>query len=395
MTTLEQSKPADEARDSVPPSGAVSSCNDLLGRVLSVSVDVDSVLSDACKPFDYSFDGTSRFELPKFDAPLRDGSWSVGLIVGPSGSGKSQLLRRHYGETEQPEWAQGKAIVSHFESAADAMNKLAAVGLSSVPSWCRPYHVLSNGEQFRARMARMLAANTSFDEFTSVVDRTVAKSCCWAVQREIRKEAMKGVVFASCHRDIIEWLQPDWVFDTLTASMMPRGCLCRRPPITISIEPCSRSLWSIFAQHHYMSANLSKTCRSWIALWDGIPIGFVSTMPLPSGTTKNAWREHRTVVLPDYQGLGIGVRISDEVAQIHLDEGRRFYSKTAHPRMGKYRDASAKWRPTKHNHKVAKYQHGTLKTWRARENVYLYSHEFTGDVATRPNAPHQPRADET
>lgn len=34
MTTLEQSKPADEARDLVLRSGAVSSCNDLLGRIL-------------------------------------------------------------------------------------------------------------------------------------------------------------------------------------------------------------------------------------------------------------------------------------------------------------------------------------------------------------------------
>jgi len=57
-----------------------------------------------------------------------------------------------------------------------AYQKLSAVGLNSVPSWCRPYHVLSNGEQFRARMAAMLNSDTSFDEFTSVVDRTIAKS---------------------------------------------------------------------------------------------------------------------------------------------------------------------------------------------------------------------------
>ena len=352
---------------------------DKIHHQLRVEVEPDSLLRDACKSFDYTFSGTSCFDLPAFNAPQRDGSWAIGLIVGPSGSGKSQLLNQHYAATQEPTWCSNKAIVSHFEAASEAINKLSAVGLSSVPTWCRPYHVLSNGEQFRARIARTLATNTSFDEFTSVVDRTVAQSCCWAVQREIRREKMTGVVFSTCHRDVIEWLQPDWVFDTLTASMMPRGCLWRRPPITISIDPCNRNLWSIFAKHHYMSADLSKTCRAWIARWGDTPIGFSASMPLPSGTTKNAWREHRTVVLPDYQGLGIGVRISDAIAQIHLDEGRRFYSKTAHPRMGRYRDASNKWRPTKHNHRIAKYQHGNMTTWKAREGIYLYSHEFIGN----------------
>jgi ABC-type ATPase with predicted acetyltransferase domain len=48
--------------------------------------------------------------------------------------------------------------------------------LNSVPSWYKPYQVLSNGEKFRADLARKLKSNTVIDEFTSVVDRTVAKA---------------------------------------------------------------------------------------------------------------------------------------------------------------------------------------------------------------------------
>jgi hypothetical protein len=48
MTPLEQSKPADEARDSVLRSGAVSSCNDLLGRVL-VACEYSGTVRDAFK----------------------------------------------------------------------------------------------------------------------------------------------------------------------------------------------------------------------------------------------------------------------------------------------------------------------------------------------------------
>jgi hypothetical protein len=46
MTTLEQSKPAAEARDSVLRSGAVSSCNDWLGRVL-VACEFSGLVRDA------------------------------------------------------------------------------------------------------------------------------------------------------------------------------------------------------------------------------------------------------------------------------------------------------------------------------------------------------------
>ena len=50
------------------------------------------------------------------------------------------------------------------------------------------------------------------DEFTSVVNRDVAKSMSHALQRYIRQKDLK-IVIASCHFDIIEWLQPDYVFN--------------------------------------------------------------------------------------------------------------------------------------------------------------------------------------
>ena len=343
-------------------------------NTISVTVELDDTLLKACEPFDYKFDGTSTFTLPKFDAPKRDGSWNIGLIVGPSGSGKSHLLHDNYGITEEPTWNKQKAIASQV-----AYQKLSAVGLNSVPAWCRPYHVLSNGEQFRARMASMLATDTSFDEFTSVVDRTVAKSCSNALQREIRREKLTGVVFATCHYDIVEWLQPDWVFDTLTQSLTGGRSLRRRPEITLGIERCEAKWWHAFKDHHYLTSELNKSSRCYLVKWNEIIVGFVSALPMPSGTLKNAWREHRTVILPDYQGIGIGVRISDAVAQLFLEDGKRYYSKTAHPRMGEYRNASKLWKPTVKN--MRKRHDYTLKhdsTRMQHANRYCYSHEYIG-----------------
>jgi hypothetical protein len=39
---------------------------------------------------------------------------------------------------------QNKSIISHFENPDDGINKLGSVGLNSVPSWYKPYQVLSN-----------------------------------------------------------------------------------------------------------------------------------------------------------------------------------------------------------------------------------------------------------
>lgn len=135
------------------------------------------------------------------------------MIVGSSGSGKSTLLNS-FGEEENPKWHLDKSIVSHFESPDEAINLLTAVGLNSVPSWYKPYHVLSNGEKFRADLARKIKDGAVIDEFTSVVDRNVAKAASVALVRYIKKNNIKNVVLSTCHRDILEWLEPDWVIDT-------------------------------------------------------------------------------------------------------------------------------------------------------------------------------------
>lgn len=139
--------------------------------------------------------------------------FSVGIIVGASGSGKSTLLRS-FGEITHPTWDGEKAIASQFSDAEDAIARLTAVGLNSVPAWKQPYHTLSNGQQFRADLARSIGDGSVIDEFTSVVDRTVAASAAKGMRNYIVRANVKNMVVASCHRDVIDWLKPDWVIDT-------------------------------------------------------------------------------------------------------------------------------------------------------------------------------------
>jgi hypothetical protein len=162
--------------------------------------------------FDYEFDGKSFFTLPSFTKPEID--FNLGVIVGSSGSGKSQILKHHFFH-EEPlvEWNSQKAIVSHFDNPEIALERLFASGLSSIPTLCKPYHVLSNGEKYRAHVARILGDGCIIDEFTSVVNRETAKSLSVSLSKYIRRKNLRNAVLSSCHRDILDWLEPDWVFD--------------------------------------------------------------------------------------------------------------------------------------------------------------------------------------
>lgn len=358
-----------------------------MSKILTSTVEVDDFTKYASKVFDYEFDGISSFtchpmpEIPK--------QYNIGLIVGSSGSGKSTLLKE-FGTEEAPLWDNSKAIVSHFATPEHAVDCLSSVGLNSIPVYMKPYQVLSTGEKFRADLARKIKDGAVIDEFTSVVNRAVAKSASLAVSKKIKREHIENVVFCSCHSDIIEWLEPDWVYNTDTKELSVRGSLRRRPPIKLEIYRTTWKKWDMFKDHHYLSADINKCCHCYVGVWDGVEIAFNASIPLPGkipplyeGDVRKKYRESRTVVLPDYQGIGIGTRFSDAIAQIYLDNDYRYFSKTAHVRMGEYRQKSVLWRPTSTNLKSREksqkrsknevWHHMALDTKRL-----CYSHEYLG-----------------
>lgn len=152
------------------------------------------------------------------ELPIEDLDYQIGLIVGASGSGKTSIAKR-IGEFCNFDWS-NQNLIDDFpkELTLDEItNALSSVGFNSPPCWLKPYTVLSNGEKMRIDLARAMLEETDkpiiFDEFTSVVDRDVAKITSHAVQKYVRKNKKKFIA-VSCHYDIIEWLRPDWIFDT-------------------------------------------------------------------------------------------------------------------------------------------------------------------------------------
>ena len=178
---------------------------------LTISIEPDEFTDKVAQAFDLEFDGTITTKIPEFSCPS---DFNIGMIVGASGSGKSQILNHHFKAGDNSIlWLNNKAIVSHFETPDVAIEKLFACGLASVPTLCKPFHVLSNGEKYRATVARKLHDGMILDEFTSEVNRETAKSLSVALSKYIRRKNIKNVVLCSCHKDIVEWIEPDWVFD--------------------------------------------------------------------------------------------------------------------------------------------------------------------------------------
>ena len=351
-------------------------------------VTLDPLTERIAKNYDYSFDGRSSFKcIPKPKTPQ---SYNIGVIHGPAGSGNT-TLRKEYGDIQTYMWAEDMSVVSHFQE-VDGVNRLMACGLNSVPTWCKPYHVLSNGEKFRADLARGLENRAIFDEYTSVVNRTVAMSASIALAKYVRANNLK-ITIATCHDDVLEWLKPDWSFDTKDNSLVIGRCLYREP-IRLDIVEGDTSYWPIFKNHHYLTGKIQKGAKVYLCYMGKELIAMSASIYLPgkiplywpdekaSGVLRGKWREHRLVVLPDYQGLGIGVRMSDCVGQLFLGRGLRYFSKTAHPRMGEYRQKSGKWRATSTN--LADRSNATgpkSKLWkhfRLDTKRICYSHEYLG-----------------
>jgi energy-coupling factor transporter ATP-binding protein EcfA2 len=298
-----------------------------------------------------------RFEV---EVPAKEERWQIGLIVGPSGSGKTTVARHAFGDGlyEAREWPSDRAVVDCFgeRSIKQITHTLSCVGFSSPPAWLRPYAVLSNGEKFRCDLARALLESGAdlcvFDEFTSVVDRTVARIGSAAVARAIRSGRVgRRFVAVSCHYDIADWLEPDWVLDMATGKLA-RGRL-RRPQIRLEIIRTDRAAWRLFKRHHYLSADLNPSASCFAAMVDGSPAVFVAVLPFPHPIVPG-WREHRVVCLPDFQGLGLGNALSEFVGSLYAASGRPYTSVTSHPAMIRHRAASPLWRTVRRPSRAAR-----------------------------------------
>lgn len=281
--------------------------------------------------------------------PIEAKPWKIGLIVGASGSGKTTIANKLFeGKVHSNfQWTKS-CLLDDFPSGSELKTiteTLSKVGFSSPPSWLLPYSALSNGQKFRVELARTLLEYKDlfvFDEFTSVVDRQVAQVGAFAFQKAVRKSDLQFVA-VTCHYDVEEWLQPDWVFDVST-NTFKWGSL-RRPEIKLEICRVHHSAWQLFKEHHYLTSDINKAACCFVGFIDGRPVVFDAWLPFVGRLSHGkAMRGHRTVCLPDFQGLGLGNRLFTTISQMWAGLGYRVFSGTGHPAEIKKRIDSGQWR---------------------------------------------------
>lgn len=322
------------------------------------SVKQDQYTNYIQEAFDLSIGDVSEVSIPVNFNIDSLGDWQIGVICGASGSGKSTILKS-LGDIVEPTFDDTKCLISNFDnlSPQDACQLLSSMGLASVPTWIRPFSVLSNGEKYRASLAKSLSMSNGggyilIDEYTSVVDRNVAKAMSNSLQKYIRRTD-KRIILATCHYDILEWLQPDWVYDLNKGGVLERGDYLRqRPQIQLQMYRTEPDTWDLFKKHHYMTSDMNMGASCYVFTWENMIVGFCGTLANPGKGLDNAWRISRLVVLPDFQGLGIGSKIAEFISSLYASIGNKMYIKTVNPSLGNYFERSSNWQPTSFNGKV-------------------------------------------
>lgn len=314
------------------------------------------------------------------DLPIEERDWQIGLITGLSGSGKTTIANKVFGDSFHKGFTwDSSCLLDDFPEHVDVKDitaTLSRVGFSSPPQWLLPYNALSNGQQFRVELARCLFEYKDlvvFDEFSSVVDRQVAQIGSFAFQKAIRKTQTKFVA-VTCHYDVEEWLQPDWVLD-ISSDTFKWGCL-RRPEVKMDIRRVHHSAWNLFKDHHYLTASINTSAACFAGFINDRPVVFDAWLPffgrLSHGTGR---RGHRTVCLPDFQGLGLGNALFNTIAKMWAGLGYRVFSGTAHPAEIKKRVESANWRMTRAPSRTAK----DKRTKSRATNRLTCGFEYTGE----------------
>jgi len=355
------------------------------------------------------FEGATMTHIPCLQSADIPNPFRIGVIVGPSGCGKTSSGERLFGRAKKVAWDSSRRIAGHFSS-MNALSLLFGAVQLTLDLALSYFDELSLGEQHRVDIARQLDAyepdsnaTIIIDEFTSYIDRVTAMKLSKGVSDYIHSHDLCRVVILSCKWDVISserGLSPTWLFDVENkkvmhfehvrplsrepsmarrsrepTALMAVSALWHRPKIRLVLRGCLQTDFTPrFAKFHYMDASIQPSAKCF-SVWawfghcgDGHDderayydddelelVGFTSFLNHYGQCHLFTFREHRTVVLPSFQGLGFGSRIADCLGEYLSRHGQRLYSKTAHPRYGGYRDRlPSVWMAHSLNHTVSK-----------------------------------------
>lgn len=368
----------------------------------SIEVKLQSPISNnfrckmACDALDIDIQKKSIHHL-KIDGVAIPDNWNAGLVYGASGSGKTTMIKKLFGDNifktalneELPIINQLPEAFNYDECAAI----LSGIGLNSVPCWVRPVKTLSNGQRARAEAALLMTQSEEIifiDEWTSVVDRTVAKAMSHCLQKFARK-FNKKIVLLSCHYDVLEWLVPDWLIDCneqkFHIKQNDNFFFTEREKLQFEIRKIGRESWKYFSKYHYLSERLpGGSIYLYGLFFEDKQIGFqcfANYVPWRKGNTVRIYHSNRTVIHPDYQGLGLGIKLINESSRVFHEEFPRYkiMAKFSALPVFKAMSKQKEWRYIETKRMMGKMQHGgtQVRSTGYREGgVKTYHFEYRG-----------------
>ena len=261
-------------------------------------------------------------------------------ITGDSGSGKSTFLKIfHKHELErgrkcvnfddiQPS-SDEVLINSIGENQLDAMRILGVVGLSEAFLMVRRYKELSDGQKYRYRLGKAIDQDADtflVDEFGAKLDREMAKTLAFCIQKWARKNK-KTVVIATTHRDLMEDFNADIIFDRRFGEQTKPAYYQPRSPPKFSlvqdmkIEQATQEDYNQLKQFHYLHGK-PPTSHKFKLTNHGRTIGIILYGPsfLASSYRNQLFPEYknnakkvnedilritRVIVHPKYRGVGL------------------------------------------------------------------------------------------
>lgn len=127
-----------------------------------------------------------------------------------------------------------------------------------------------------------------------------------------------------------------------------------------------------------MSTDLNPSAQCYIGYFENNPVCFFGVLHFPHPNIKNFKKGHRLVVLPDYQGLGIGHIFSSEIADIYKKQGFRFIITSSTKSLFKQRSKDNRWIVTRKGRNLPQSKGKTVANMNVSKNKLTYSYEYVG-----------------
>jgi ABC-type ATPase with predicted acetyltransferase domain len=176
-------------------------------------------VASVCRMFGLTIERLKE-QRSNYSCRLEINPGDIVYITGPSGAGKSVLLR----ELEKAIPARNRINLANINLPDDrtvidcidtgllaGLRLLSIAGLNDCFCILNQPSNLSEGEQYRFRLAMALAAGRKFvfaDEFTSALDRITASSISYRL-RQFADKTGTTFILASSHEDMLLDLAPD------------------------------------------------------------------------------------------------------------------------------------------------------------------------------------------